>query len=281
MANIRYSFALILFCAVASVSATNDWEDLTKSDSSSPNSPYTNSINRWVRKNAFKLFDEVDKIRVSLNSATSSETPVNPVQSTPAQTVTTHMTEVVKEVATKATEVVEQAQSTVAEITTQISEKVASVVKEVGQDAAQKIQRVTGSETPVVTSQDAASWLDTNALIELVHAKFNGAHVWAVEHKQLLIKCGVGAAALVTIGGTTYVLYRNGTLTSLADACKKHSTITTAAVGASIIGTVAGAYIYYKGAPLFVSEYAKSVKAAFDSCAEFVIALPAQVGLAA
>ena len=57
-------------------------------------------------------------------------------------------------------------------------------------------------------------------------------------NKKTALKFGVGAIALVTIGYTTYVLYKNGTLKKLSEVMKKHPYIST--VGLAITTLLIG-----------------------------------------
>lgn len=62
-------------------------------------------------------------------------------------------------------------------------------------------------------------------------------------NKKTALKFGIGAVALITIGATTYILYKNGTFKKLVNDAKKHPFISAGT--ASIITSVCG-YLAYK-----------------------------------
>ena len=57
---------------------------------------------------------------------------------------------------------------------------------------------------------------------------------------------GFGALALVTVGATMYVLYKNGTLKKLVDVMKKHPYISAGVASAATIVTGYVAFKYYE-----------------------------------
>ncbi len=61
--------------------------------------------------------------------------------------------------------------------------------------------------------------------------------------KEVAIKFGVGAIALVTIGSITYVLYKNGTLKEIGKAAQKHPYISAGCVS-TLLASIVGVLVY-------------------------------------
>lgn len=128
-------------------------------------------------------------------------------------------------------------ENTIVEEKNQQQESVQTEVVVVKQDESENSQTVNNNESEL----SVIPGTDLSRLQEI------GASVQALCTREAAIKFGIGAVALVTVGGVTYVLYKNGTLKKLADACKEHPYIAggSIATGLSVVAGSLVAYYYY------------------------------------